>query len=134
MTYPSGPGSARVVYYNYPTSGVGGALSRLDNIAADGDGTTKYAQYTYLGASTMVKVAHPAVTNGLNLTHGTGRPTGDETFIDKLQRLTGRILRPKPPGRPRKKPKAKWKCGHRPHISDISQTGPGLQSQSRAGY
>jgi len=35
----------------------------------------------------------------------TGRPAGDETFIDKLQRLTGRILRPKPAGRPRKKPK-----------------------------
>jgi len=103
VTYPSGPGSARVVYYNYPTSGVGGALSRLDNIAADGDGTTKYAQYTYLGASTMVKVAHPAVTNGLNLTYGTGRPAGDESFVQRLEKLLARRLLPGEPGRPRRK-------------------------------
>jgi len=38
VTYP-GPGTRRVVYYNYPTSGVGAALGRLDNIASAGSPT-----------------------------------------------------------------------------------------------
>ena len=33
----------------------------------------------------------------------TGRPTGDETFVDRLESLLGRVLRPKKAGRPRKK-------------------------------
>ena len=65
MTYP-GPATRNAVYYNYPASGlIGERLNRLDNMANDGSGTTKYAQYTYLGASTVVQAAHPAVTNGL---------------------------------------------------------------------
>jgi putative transposase len=32
----------------------------------------------------------------------TGRPAGSEAFVRKLERLTGRILRPKKGGRPRK--------------------------------
>ena len=30
----------------------------------------------------------------------TGRPVGDEIFVDKLEQLARRILRPKPAGRP----------------------------------
>ncbi len=67
-----------MVYYNYPGSGIGLALSRLDNIASDGtpDPDEKYAAYTYLGAGTIVNVAHPGVTNGLDLTYGTGGTYG----------------------------------------------------------
>jgi len=65
VTYP-GPGTRRVVYYNYPTSGVGAALGRLENIAAAGSPTAsqKYASYMYLGAGTMVDANYPALTNG----------------------------------------------------------------------
>jgi len=41
----------RVVYYNYPTSGIGGALVRLDNIASDNTDPAeadKFAAYGYL--------------------------------------------------------------------------------------
>ncbi|MCB2156347.1 hypothetical protein KQI84_15850 [bacterium] len=34
----------------------------------------------------------------------TGRPLGDEGFVRRLERLLGRSLAPKKPGRPRKKP------------------------------
>jgi hypothetical protein len=55
-------------------------LSRLDNIAQVEDatqGSDKFAAYTYLGASTIVQVAHPAVSeNGLTLTYGTGGTYG----------------------------------------------------------
>ncbi|MCX5653862.1 MAG: hypothetical protein NTY65_04340 [Planctomycetota bacterium] len=45
-----------MVYYNYPTSGVGAALGRLGDIADDDSGEsgrTKYVDYTYLGAGTV---------------------------------------------------------------------------------
>ncbi len=32
----------------------------------------------------------------------TGRPLGDETFVERLERLVGRVLKPKKGGRPRK--------------------------------
>ena len=70
----------REVWYNYPASGVGEVLNRLDNIADDSSGTNKYAQYTYLGAGTIVQVAHPAVDGGLNLTYGTGGTAGFDRF------------------------------------------------------
>ena len=35
----------------------------------------------------------------------TGRPAGGETFVDRLESLLGRLLRPKKAGRPRKKHK-----------------------------
>jgi len=72
VTYP-GPGTRRVVYYNYPTSGVGAALSRLGEIADDDSGEsgrTKYASYIYLGAGTMVDANYPAVTGKPALTYG----------------------------------------------------------------
>ena len=51
-------------------------LSRLDNIAADSSGNSKFAAYTYLGAGTISKVEHPGVTNGLTLNYDTsGGPT-----------------------------------------------------------
>ncbi|MCD6392267.1 MAG: hypothetical protein J7M40_02035 [Planctomycetes bacterium] len=58
LTYPN----SREVYYNYASSGPGEALSRLENIAASADpgSSQKHAVYTYLGANTIVKVAHPA--------------------------------------------------------------------------
>ncbi len=69
MTYP-GPSTRRVVRYNYASTGVGTPLSRLDNIASAGSPTAsqKFAAYTYLGASTLIKVEYPAVTNTLALT------------------------------------------------------------------
>ena len=72
VTYP-GPSARRVVYYNYPASGVGAALSRLENIAAAGSPTAsqKYASYMYLGAGTMVDANYPAVTGIPALTYGT---------------------------------------------------------------
>jgi hypothetical protein len=72
VIYP-GPSARRVVYYNYPTSGVGAALSRLENIAAAGSPTAsqKYASYMYLGAGTMVDANYPAVTGIPALTYGT---------------------------------------------------------------
>ena len=57
-------------------------LSRLDNLADSSGGTTVYAEYTYLGAGTIAKVAHPAVTGGLNLVYD---PDGDDSF-DGLDR------------------------------------------------
>jgi len=56
-------------------------LSRLDNLANSG-ATTVYAEYTYLGAGTIAKVAHPAVSGGLNLVYD---PDGDDSF-DGLDR------------------------------------------------
>ena len=46
VEYPSG----RDIYYNYPSSGIGAALNRLDNIASSAtpDAADKYAAYTYL--------------------------------------------------------------------------------------
>ncbi|HEX7900564.1 MAG TPA: RHS repeat-associated core domain-containing protein [Planctomycetota bacterium] len=82
MSYPNG----RVVYMNYPSSGtVGDRLSRPDNLAHDASGTTKFAQYTYLGLGRIVKVAHPQVTGGLNLDYGTG--TGSPTGWDRFGRI-----------------------------------------------
>jgi len=74
VTYP-GPSTRRVVHYNYASSGVGAPLGRLANIADDDTSPTDtYASYTYLGASTVVKVEYPAVTvstDSLALTYGT---------------------------------------------------------------
>jgi len=60
VTYPSGPGSRRVVYHNYSSSGVGGALSRLENIADDTSGTTKYLNYPegFIGANTFIYASY----------------------------------------------------------------------------
>ena len=83
VTYP-GPGTRRAVYSNYSSSGVGSVLSRLDHFADDSSGTTKYALYTYLGAGTIVRVEHPAVTNGLTLSYGTG---GTYSGLDRFGRI-----------------------------------------------
>jgi len=49
-------------------------LSRVETIAASASPSSSdiYAQYTYLGASTIVQVAHPAVDGNLVLSYGTG--------------------------------------------------------------
>ena len=52
-----------MVYYNYPTSGVGAALGRLGDIADDDSGEsgrTKYVDYMYLGAGTVETPRPPA--------------------------------------------------------------------------
>jgi RHS repeat-associated protein len=81
MTYPN----ARIVYWNYPSSGVGDKLSRVDNIANDSSGTLKFAQMTYLGIGSVIKRAHPGITGGLNLDLGTG--TGNPGGWDDLGRI-----------------------------------------------
>ena len=81
ITYPD----SRGIYYNYSSTGVGGALSRLDNIADDGAGTKKYAQFTYLGSNTLIKEAHPDVTGGFNLEYG---DSGDSyAGLDRFGRI-----------------------------------------------
>ena len=50
--------------------GLSDKLDRIDAIAADSSGTAKYAQYSYLGAGTIVGVMHPAVSGGLTLSYG----------------------------------------------------------------
>ncbi len=73
VAYPNG----RVVYYNYPASGIGDALSRVDTLAAAASPTAAqtYAEYTYLGKGTIVRVAHPATRS----THASG---GDGLVLD----------------------------------------------------
>ena len=44
-------------------------------------GPTALAEYTYLGAAAVIKVAHPAVDDGLDLTHGSAGD-GDGKFED----------------------------------------------------
>ncbi len=73
------PGAGREVYYNYPTIDTepGYWLSRLANTASAASPTDaqKFAEYTYLGAGTVVEVKYPAVTvstKPLVLTYGTG--------------------------------------------------------------
>ncbi len=77
--------ASRVAYYNYPTTGLGAVLSRLDNIAADSSGTSKYVQYTYLGAGTIIKEEHPAVSGGLTLSYGTA--ANDYSGLDRFGRI-----------------------------------------------
>jgi putative transposase len=45
-----------------------------------------------------------SVIEGLRQHTRTGRPLGSAGFIDRLERKLGRVLRPKPGGRPRRKP------------------------------
>ncbi len=85
VPYPE-PSSRRVVYYNYASTGVGTSLGRRDNIADDDTSPAyTYPAYTYLGASTVVKVEYPAVTNTLALTYGT---SGDDySGFDRFGRV-----------------------------------------------
>ena len=69
VTYPSGPASRNVLYYQYPSSGIGAALGRVEELTSDSAGDDEYAAYTYLGASTIVKITHPEVSGGLELDH-----------------------------------------------------------------
>ena len=58
MVYPNG----RVVYYNYPSSGIGAALVRVETIANSGGATQHLAEYAYLGAGTVVGLTYPNVS------------------------------------------------------------------------
>ncbi len=82
VVYPSGG----TVWYNYPGSNtVGGALSRSGSISADSAGSTVYEGYTYLGAGTVVQVAHPQVSGGLVLSYVTG--SGSYGGFDQFGRV-----------------------------------------------
>jgi len=86
VKYP-GPATRREVFYRYGSAGgTGDVLNRLDNMADDSSGTTKYAEYTYLGAGAIVKVSHPAVTGGLDLTYK-GASNGAYTGLDRFGRV-----------------------------------------------
>jgi RHS repeat-associated protein len=69
-------------YYNYPSSGIGAVLNRLDNIAHFSNGNGKYVQYGYLGAGTIIKV----LPGGLALNYD---PAGNQTYsaLDNLGRV-----------------------------------------------
>lgn len=47
----------------------------------------------------------------LRLNTRTGRPFGDESFVGKAESVTGRLLRPRPAGRPKGKQRRKHKSG-----------------------
>ncbi len=77
VEYPGG----REVFYLYSASGIGDALNRVEAIADDASGTTRFAEYSYLGASTIVAVGHPAVSGGLTLDYNaTGNYEGWDRF------------------------------------------------------
>jgi len=64
---------------SYGLSGsIDDVLNRVNNIASSATpcSTDIFAQYTYLGDGTIVGVAHPAVTGGLNLTYGRPSDSG----------------------------------------------------------
>ena len=97
VTYP---GASREVYYNYPSSGIGAALSRLQNTAANGspNDSQKYAEYDYFGAGTVYQVTYPAVQvsgNALGLTYG---GSGSYTGLDRLDRVVDHNWRIKTAG------------------------------------
>jgi len=54
------------------------------------------------------------IVSQLRLRTRTGRPAGAEAFIDRLERLVGRALRPRKGGRPRKHPKPDKNQGNVP--------------------
>jgi RHS repeat-associated protein len=80
IVYPDG----RDVYYIYPASGVGDALDRVEAIAEDPSGMTRFAEYEYLGEGTIVSVTHPEVTGGLTLDYS---PNGNFEGFDRLGRV-----------------------------------------------
>ena len=92
-TYPGG----RVVAYN--CGAAGGIDDRLRRVRAiaNAAGTTTYAQYAYLGAATVVKVGHSAVSGGLTLSHGspTDAPGGYVGF-DAFGRIADHHWRTSP--------------------------------------
>lgn len=71
VTCPDPSTNRQQVYYNYASSGVGAKVGQINNIANDANGSTKYASYSYLGASTIYKATHPQVTGGLVLNYDT---------------------------------------------------------------
>ena len=81
VTYPDG----RIVRYDYGTAdGTNDRLSRVEAITNDA-GTETYAEYTYLGAATIVTVEHPDVSGGLTLDYGADGSAG----FDQFGRVTG---------------------------------------------
>lgn len=73
LIYPQ----SRTVFVRYGSSGgVDDRLNRVRNLTENSQGTTKYTEYTYFGANSLVKLAYPQVTNGLNLELGSGGAFG----------------------------------------------------------
>jgi putative transposase len=52
----------------------------------------------YLG-----QTENPGMTEEFRAHERTGRPMGSEDFVKRLELLTGRVLAPRPKGRPRNK-------------------------------
>src|SRR5262249_27268503 len=80
-------GSRGIITYNYG-SGLDDAISRLTSLSDNGGNTLE--TYSYLGLSTVVKRAHPAPTNGLDLTYigtGTGDAGDQYTGLDRFGRV-----------------------------------------------
>jgi RHS repeat-associated protein len=87
VVYPNG----REVYYNHPSSGtIGAAMNRVDNIASSATpaAAAKFAAYSYLGASSIVKLDYPALdaAGGLGLSYD---PAGDGSYsaFDRFGRV-----------------------------------------------
>lgn len=83
VAYPNGQ---HTTHYNYATDVVGAPLNRIQNISSDSAGTNAYAQYTYLGAGTIVEVDSPQVTGGLTLSY-IGAAQGDYSGFDQFGRI-----------------------------------------------
>lgn len=77
VTYPD---DSRVVRYDYGTAGeMNDRLSRVEAITNGAD-TETYAEYSYLGAGTIVTVEHPDVSGGLTLDYGADGSAGWDEF------------------------------------------------------
>jgi len=66
IDYPDG----RTIYYIYPSSGIGDALNRLEAIADDSSGTTRFVEYEYIGESRVVTKTYPDVSGDVILSYG----------------------------------------------------------------
>jgi RHS repeat-associated protein len=87
------PGTTRMLYFNYPSSGtLGDHVDHLDNIAQDALGTTREIDYsnanTYLGVGWLTKSYYPGVSGGLYTSLDTG---GNWGAMDRFGRVTEQL-------------------------------------------
>ena len=66
IDYPDG----RTVYYIYPSSGIGDALNRVEAIAHDSSGTTRFVEYEYVGETRVVTKTYPDVSGDVIQSYG----------------------------------------------------------------
>ena len=89
----------------YPWSSAAGHCGRREDPLLSGN--LEWSDQITDWSAWLAEEEDPATLARLRLLTRTGRPAGDETFVDRLESLLGRILRPRSPGRPRKE----TKCG-----------------------